>query len=81
MLSLDLSKKTIAFLEKLPLKQFKQVSRKNFSLMANPKPHDSKELKGYPYRGTDTREYRIIYRVEKDALKVAFVGKRNDFAI
>ena len=49
--------------------------------MANPKPHDSKELKGYPYRGTDIGEYRIIYRVEKDVLKIALVDKRNDSAI
>jgi len=81
MLGLDLSKKSIAFLDKLPPKQFKQVSKKIFSLMANPKPHDSKELKGYPYRGTDIGEYRIIYRVEKDVLKIALVDKRNDSAI
>jgi mRNA interferase RelE/StbE len=80
MLRLDLTKKTIAFLDKLPPKQFRQVSKKLFSLMANPKPHDSKELKGYPYRGTDIGEYRIIYRVEDDFLKIALVGKRNDSA-
>jgi len=78
MLRLDLAKQTIAFLDKLPPKQFKQVSKKIFSLMANPKPHDSKELKGHPYRGTDIGEYRIIYRIEEDLLKVALVGKRND---
>jgi len=78
MLRLDLAKQTIAFLDKLPPKQFKQVSKKIFSLMANPKPHASKELKGYPYRGTDIGEYRIIYRIEEDLLKVALVGKRND---
>jgi len=78
MLRLDLTKKSIAFLDKLPPKQFKQVSKKIFSLMANPKPHDSKELKGYPYRGTDIGEYRIIYRLEENVLKIALVGKRND---
>jgi len=81
MLRLDLSKKAIAFLDKLPPKQFKQVSTKIFSLMANPVPHDSKELKGHPYRGTDIGEYRIIYRIEKEVLKIALVGKRNDSAV
>ena len=81
MLRLDLTKKTIAFLDKLPPKQFKQISKKIFSLMANPKPHDSKGLKGYPYRRTDIGEYRIIYRVEEDVLKIALVGKRNDSAV
>ncbi len=78
MLRLDLTKKTIAFLDKLPPKQ---ISKKIFSLMANPKPHDSKGLKGYPYRRTDIGEYRIIYRIEKDLLKIALVGKRNDSAV
>ena len=81
MLRLDLTKKTIAFLDKLPPKQFKQVSKKIFSLMANPKPHDSKELKGYPYRRADIGEYRIICRIEEDLLKIALVGKRNDSAV
>jgi mRNA interferase RelE/StbE len=49
--------------------------------MANPKPHDSKELKGQPYRRTDIGEYRIIYRVEENVLKIALVGKRNDSAV
>ena len=81
MLRLDLTKKAIAFLDKLPPKQFKQVSKKIFSLMANPKPHDSKKLKGHPYQGTDIGEYRIIYHVEEDVLKVALVGKRNHSAV
>ena len=46
--------------------------------MANPEPHDSKELKGYPYRRADIGEYRIVYRVEGDVLKITVVGKRND---
>ncbi len=78
MLRLDLSKITLAFLDKLPPKQFKQVSNKIFSLMTNPEPHDSKELKGYQYRRADIGEYRIVYRVEGDVLKIAVVGKRND---
>jgi len=81
MLRLDLTKKTIAFFDKLPLKKFKQVSNKIFSLMANSKSPDSKELKGYPCRGTDIREYRMIYRVEEDVLKIALVGKCNDSAV
>jgi len=81
MLRLDLTKKAIAFLDQLPPKQFKQVSTKIFSLMSHHRPHDSKKLKGHPYRGTDIGEYRIIYRVEEDVLKIALVGKRNDSAV
>jgi mRNA interferase RelE/StbE len=77
MLKLDLTKKVMAFLDRLPPKQFKQVAKKIFSLMADPEPHDSKELNEYPYRGTDIGEYRIIYRLEENVLKIALVGKRN----
>ncbi len=49
--------------------------------MANPKPHNSKKLKGHPYQRTDIGEYRIIYHVKEDVLKVALVGKRNDSAV
>jgi len=46
--------------------------------MEDPEPPDSSQLIGYPYRRADIGEYRIIYRVEEDCLKVALVGKRND---
>jgi len=78
MLKLDLTKGAIAFLEQLPPKQFRPVANKVFSLMANPEPHDSQELTGYPFRRADIGEYRIIYRVEGEVLKVPLIGKRND---
>lgn len=78
MLKLDLSKRALGFLEQLPPKQFRQVANKVFGLMGNPEPHDSKELIGYPFRRADIGEYRIVYRVEDDILKVALIGKRND---
>lgn len=78
MLKLDLTKKALGFLEQLPPKQFRQVANKVFGLMENPELHDSKELIGYPFRRADIGEYRIVYRVEDDILKVALIGKRND---
>ena len=45
--------------------------------MEDPEPPDS-SLIGYPYRRADIGEYRIVYRVEGDCLKVALIGKRND---
>ncbi len=76
--NLDLTKSAISFLEKLPPKQYRQVARKIFSLLADPEPNDSKGLKGYSYRRADIREYRIIYRVEGDTVKIPLVDKRND---
>jgi mRNA interferase RelE/StbE len=48
------------------------------ALMEDPEPPDSFPLTGYPYRRADIGEYRIVYRVEEDCLKVALIGKRND---
>ncbi len=78
MLSVDLTHQARDFLERLDPKQFRQVVKKIFSLMENPRPPDSRPLQGYPFLRADIGEYRIIYRVEKDCLKVALVDKRND---
>ncbi|MEW6667292.1 MAG: type II toxin-antitoxin system RelE/ParE family toxin [Thermodesulfobacteriota bacterium] len=75
MLRLDLTRQARRFLETLPPKQFRQVVNKVFSLMSNP---DAIQMQGYPYRRSDIGEYRIVYRVESDTLKVACIGKRND---
>jgi mRNA interferase RelE/StbE len=78
MLKLDLTKSAKKFLETLPAKQFKQVAGKTIQLMENPYPNDSSKLKGFPYYRVDIGEYRIIYYVEEDVLKVVLIGKRND---
>jgi len=77
-LKLNITRQAIKFFRLLPAKQYRQVFNKVPALMEDPEPPDSSPLIGYPYRRTDIGEYRIIYRVEKDCLKVALVGKRND---
>ena len=62
----------------LPPKQFRQIIRKVFTLLENPRPHDSEELRGYPFLRNDVGEYRIIYDVKGDTLRLIVVGKRND---
>ena len=78
MRKLDLSRRSRKFLDSLPPKQFRQVVNKVFALMEDPEPPDSKVLAGFPYRRADMGEYRIIYRIEGDILKVTLIGKRND---
>jgi mRNA interferase RelE/StbE len=78
MLKLDLTHSALDFLENLPAKQFKQLVNAQFSLLKNPTPHDSQELKGSPYRRVDCGEYRIIYQIQEDDLQVILIGKRND---
>jgi mRNA interferase RelE/StbE len=78
MLKLDLTHEAKRFLDGLPPKQFRQVVNKVISLMENPLPQDSRSLSGAPFRRADIGEFRIIYRVEAECLKVALIGKRND---
>ena len=78
MLKLLVSKKAQKFLDDLPPKQFRQIVKKVFALLENPKPHDSQELRGYPFLRNDAGEYRIIYDVQGDTLRLILVGKRND---
>lgn len=78
MLTLDLTRQAKDFLDQLDPKRFRQVVKKVLALMENPQPADSKPLQGYPFWRADVGEYRIIYRVEENCLKVALVDKRND---
>ena len=78
MLKLQLSSESQKFLDSLPPKQFRQIVKKIFSLMENPLPNDSQEMKGYPFLRNDIGEYRIIYDVREGTLRIVLVGKRND---
>jgi mRNA interferase RelE/StbE len=78
MLKLDLSKSAKDFLDTLPPKQFRQLVTKVFALIKQPEPHDSEPVIGFPYRRTDVGEYRIVYDVQGENLRVLLIGKRND---
>jgi len=78
MKKLDLTFRSKKFLEILPPKPFRQIVNKVFALLVDPEPPDSKALSGFPYRRTDIGEYRIIYRIEGDMVRVILIGKRND---
>ncbi len=78
MLKLNPTNDALSFIESLPGKQFKQVVGTVLSLLKNPEPQDSILLKGYPYRRVDIGEYRIVYEVQGEELRVLLIGKRND---
>jgi len=78
MLKLQISKDSGKFLDTLPPKQFRQIVKKVFSLLENPRPNDYKELKGHPFLRCDSGEYRIVYDVSEDTLRIIIIGKRND---
>lgn len=80
--NLDLSRKSVKFLEGLPAKQFRQISLALIGLTREPFPADARPLKGHdPYHRIDVGEYRVIYRLEDDTAKIALIGKRNDDAV
>ncbi|HEY5432687.1 MAG TPA: type II toxin-antitoxin system RelE/ParE family toxin [Coriobacteriia bacterium] len=66
------------FLDTLPPKQYRQVTRKIIMLMANPQPADAERLKGYEYSRVTVGEYRVIFDVRDGLLRIVAIGKRND---
>lgn len=79
MYKLDLTRDALAFWEKLDAKQYRQIGRKILSLLNQPQPADARALIGYSgYFRVDVGEFRIIYTLEADCLKLALIGKRND---
>jgi mRNA interferase RelE/StbE len=78
-MNLDISKRAYKTLSDLQTKQFRQVMLKILSLTQNPHPNDFIKLKGYEYYNrVDSGEFRIVYIVEKNSIKIELVGKRND---
>ena len=79
MLTIKLSKRADKALGKIPAKQTKQIAERIKQLADDPEALPTVELKGYaPWRRAKSGEYRIIYKIDRDILRVALVGKRND---
>jgi mRNA interferase RelE/StbE len=77
-LPLSLSKASVRFLDKLPPKQYRQVTRKVIMLMADPQPADAERLRGHEYSRVTVGEYRVIFDVHDGVLRSIAIGKRND---
>lgn len=79
MLKLNISHQAAKFLKSVHPKHGKQLATKIIRLRNNPKPNDSRLLRGNSgYRRTDIGEYRIIYYLENDVLQILIIAKRND---
>jgi mRNA interferase RelE/StbE len=78
MLKLLPTKDARKFLDALPPKQFRQIMLRVLKLLENPQPQDSEQMTGYPFLRNDIGEYRIVYDVQGDTLRLLVVGKRND---
>jgi len=76
---LNPTKDALDFWNGLDPKQYRQIGRKILSLLLDPFPNDSKSLVGYSgYFRVDCGEYRIIYKLETDTIKLVLIGLRND---
>ena len=83
MLKLDPSRQAQKFLtdvQQANPKHARQLGYKLHALLEDPPPPAARLMRGEPrgYLRADAGEYRLIYRIEGDALKLARVGKRND---
>jgi mRNA interferase RelE/StbE len=78
-LKLDYTKDFLKELADLPPKHFKQVVSRVLALTGDPLPADSKQLQGHGgLRRVDSGEYRIIYDITDEAVRIILIGKRND---
>jgi len=79
MIRLEVSKRSVKFLKRLPKKQHGQISRKIWGLKENLLPNDSKKVEGFEgFFRVDVGEYRVVYTFTKELLYIAIIGKRND---
>ena len=78
MLKIDVQAAARRFVDTLPPKQYRQVIRKVFSLADDPLPNDAVKLRGVSLLRADIGEYRIVYTVAEDTLRIVLIGKRND---
>ncbi len=78
-LTLDISSQAEKFLSKRSGKELRQLSEKIDQLCGNPFPGDATNVSGYAsFKKVDQGEFRIIYGVETEALKILIVERRND---
>lgn len=76
------ARKFIEQLQRSDAKHARQIIHRIDALCGEPKPPDSTALKGFePYRRVDSGEYRIVYYVAGDDLRVILIGRRNDDAV
>ena len=82
MLRIDLSDDALEFLRSLPAKHARQIAERLQQLAHDPTSLPVKELKGsVDFFRLSSGEYRVIYRVEADELRVWLIGKRTDDAV
>jgi mRNA interferase RelE/StbE len=83
MLKIKVHRTARRFVDRLPPKHRQQVKRKILELSDDPEPPDARPLKGVAAElwRADVGEYRIIFDVDGQTLRIVLVGKRNDVEV
>ncbi len=82
MYKLLIERRSLDFLETLKKqkKHYVQIASKLLSLSKDPYPQDCKKIKGErrEFLRVDVGEFRIVYSIEGDTIKIILIGKRGD---
>ena len=79
MLRIELSKQASRFLRDVAAKPARQIAEKIRQLAIDPSALPSEALRGYaPLRRLKSGEFRVVFAIEADALRISLIGKRND---
>ena len=79
MLKVNFSKDALQTLQSFPAKHAKQIAGKIQQLALDPTSLPTKQLQGSAgFFRAKSGEYRIVFSVDNDELKIWLIGKRND---
>lgn len=80
MLKLDITADVLKFLQNIERKHAGQIALRLLQLLAMPNAPDVRSLKGSlrEYRRATAGEYRIVFFVENELLRVVLIDRRND---
>jgi mRNA interferase RelE/StbE len=79
MLTISFTKDALKFVKSLESKPARQVYEKTISLISEPRPPSSTELKGYRgYLRLRVGDFRVVYRIIQDSIQVVVIDNRSD---
>ena len=77
MRKLALDQAVLTELRKLPPRQYRQVVSAILDLLADPFPVNSVVVEGTPYRRFLIGESRVIYKADKESIRLVAAGTRS----
>jgi mRNA interferase RelE/StbE len=79
MLPIQFTNDVVKFVKNLETKPAKQIYEKVISLGQEPRPQNSTPLVAYKgYRRMRVGDFRVIYSIENDQIKIVLVDARGD---